>query len=239
MVSLTAFYLTVTGWDICVIMGQQTTSGGLRPFPLCKGSQVGFKLSRNSGVFVPVLFVPYIRNSDDMHTHACAVADGILQDDTFLPILYELDKRDEWTDPAAWYKANPALGKVKKLDDLMIKVERAKQYPGDLSGVMCKEFNVRETVNSAWLSFKDINNEETFDIRDFKNKYAIGGADLSITTDLTCATLLMLDAKTEKRYVHQMYWFPSDFLYERVHKDKVPYDIWLERGLLRLWKEIV
>ena len=58
---------------------------------------------------------------DEMYEHACNVADGIITDDTFLPILYELDRRDEWTDPAAWMKANPALGTVKKLDDLKSK----------------------------------------------------------------------------------------------------------------------
>ena len=89
---------------------------------------------------------------DDMYNHACEVADGVLTDETFLPVLYELDKRDEWTDPDAWAKANPSLGAIKKLDDLQIKVQRAKQHPVELSGVLCKEFNIRETVKTAWLS---------------------------------------------------------------------------------------
>lgn len=42
---------------------------------------------------------------DDMYNHACEVADGVISDETFLPVLYELDKRDEWTDPDAWAKA--------------------------------------------------------------------------------------------------------------------------------------
>ena len=88
--------------------------------------------------------------------------DGALKDDTFLPILYELDKRNEWIDPGAWVKANPSLGAIKKIDDLKIKVERAKQNPVDLSGVLCKEFNIRETVKTAWLSFDAINNEAAF-----------------------------------------------------------------------------
>ena len=84
---------------------------------------------------------------DDMYNHACEVADGVISDDTFLPVLYELDKRDEWTDPDAWAKANPSLGAIKKLDDLQIKVQRAKQNPVELSGVLCKEFNIREISN--------------------------------------------------------------------------------------------
>ena len=171
---------------------------------------------------------------DDMYNHACAVADGAITDDTFLPILYELDRRDEWMEPDAWMKANPSLGAIKKIDDLTIKVQRAKQNPVELSGVLCKEFNIRETVQSAWLSFDAINCTDTFDMEEFRGAYCIGGVDLSITTDLTCASLLMMKHGSDKKYVAQMYWLPADSLQERVKRDKIPYDKWFERGLLRL-----
>jgi phage terminase large subunit-like protein len=171
---------------------------------------------------------------DDMYSHACAVADGVLQDDTFLPLLYELDERGEWTDPAAWMKANPALGSVKKIDDLTAKVERAKQNPNELSGVLCKEFNIRETVKTAWLSFQDIDNVGMFDLEQFRGAYCIGGVDLSITTDLTCASLLFMRRGEDVKYIHQMYWLPAESLQERVKIDKIPYDKWMQRGFLRL-----
>lgn len=171
---------------------------------------------------------------DDMYNHACEVADGIISDETFLPVLYELDKRDEWTDPDAWAKANPSLGAIKKLDDLQIKVQRAKQNPVELSGVLCKEFNIRETVKTAWLSFDAINNTDTFDLETFRGAYCIGGVDLSITTDLTCASLLFMRRGEDTKYIRQMYWLPADRLQERVQQDKIPYDKWFERGLLRL-----
>lgn len=170
---------------------------------------------------------------DDMYRYACQVCDGDIQDPTFLPILYELDSKKEWVDPMAWEKANPGLNSIKKLDDLMAKVERATNSPRDLHGVLVKDFNVIETVSTAWLTYDDINNEETFDIGSFRGYYAIGGADLSITTDLTCATLLLMD-KNEKRYVLQMYWLPSANFEQRVHDEKIPYDKWLEAGMLRL-----
>ena len=62
---------------------------------------------------------------DDMYRYACGVADGTITDDTFLPILYELDSKAEWGDPLKWEKANPGLNRIKKLDDLITKVERA------------------------------------------------------------------------------------------------------------------
>lgn len=171
---------------------------------------------------------------DDMYSHAAQVADGVIQDLRFLPVLYELDDRAEWTDPKAWVKANPALCSIKKLDDLTAKVERAKQNRNELSGVLCKEFNVRETVKTAWLSFDDINNEQTFSLDDFRSAYCIGGVDLSITTDLTCASLLFMKRGDDTKYITQMYFLPADRLHERVQQDKIPYDKWFERGLLRL-----
>lgn len=171
---------------------------------------------------------------DDMYEYACNVVDGTFTDENFLPVMYELDEKKEWLEPDKWQKANPALGSVKKLEDIERKVERAKNNPNEITGLLTKDFNIRETVHSAWLTFDDINNEETFNIQDFKGYYAIGGVDLSITTDLTCATILMVDKDTQKRYVHQMYWLPRDSFEYRVTVEKIPYDKWLEQGLLRL-----
>ena len=126
------------------------------------------------------------------------------------------------------------MGSIKKLDDLQLKVERAKRNPNDLSGVLCKEFNIRETVKTAWLSFDAINNTETFDLEQFRGAYCIGGVDLSITTDLTCASLLFMRRGSDRKYITQMYFLPADRLQERVQQDKIPYDKWFERGLLRL-----
>ncbi len=171
---------------------------------------------------------------DDMYDYACKVVDGIVEDDRFLPVLYELDDRSEWTDFRMWEKANPGLGTIKKLDDLIEKVERAKNNPNDLPGVLCKDFNVRDTVAGTWLTFDDINNEETFDIEELRGSYAIGGADLSSTTDLTCATLLVMKPDSEKKYCLQQYFLPDEYLEKKVKEDKIPYDKWHARGLLTL-----
>ena len=173
---------------------------------------------------------------DDIYDYAGKVVDGTINDPTFLPIIYELDNKAEWKEAGAWFKANPGLGKIKKLEDLVNKVERAKQSPKDLSGILCKDFNIRETRYNAWLDFDTINNEETFDLATFRKCYAIGGADLSLTTDLTCATLLLMDKDTGKRFVTQMYFLPEDNFLKRIQEDKIPYDKWKEAGLIRLCK---
>lgn len=173
---------------------------------------------------------------DDMYELACDIADGKKTDDTFLPILYELDSREEWTNPKMWPKANPGLGKIKKYKTLESFVERAKTNPADLPGVLCKDFNIRETDSKTWLSFEVAQNTATFELSDVYNTYAIGGCDLSATTDLTCATLLIRKPDDKTVYVLQQYFLPQariDRLDEK-NTNEAPYKLWAKRGLLTI-----
>lgn len=170
---------------------------------------------------------------DSVYEYAVKVADGAVDDPTYLPVLYELDARTEWDKPEAWTKANPSLGISKSVDDLRVKVERAKVDPASLSGLLTKDFDVRETRSTAWLTFDAIHNPDGFDLESFRGCYAIGGADLSRTTDLTAAVLLMMDAQGN-RYATSMCWLPEQQFDERVQTEHIPYDKWRDAGYLRL-----
>lgn len=155
------------------------------------------------------------------------------KDKHFFPFLYELDNRKEWTQEENWYKANPGLGTIKNLDTLRAKVKKALNNPMLVKNLVCKEFNIRETSSESWMTFEDLDNTATFDIKELCPKYGIGGNDLSSTTDLTNATLLFMVPDDKHIYVEQMYWLPEDLLELRVREDKIPYDLWLEQGWLR------
>ncbi|MEC5303769.1 terminase large subunit [Bacillus thuringiensis] len=155
------------------------------------------------------------------------------KDERFLPIIYELDKREEWTDPSKWKKANPGLGTIKKVDQLETKVNKAKANSLLVKNLLTKDFNIRETSTEAWLTFEQLNNPETFDIEKLKPSYGIGGCDLSSTTDLTAAKVIFMVPEDPHIYVKQMYWLPEDLLEQRSKEDKIPYNLWHEQGLLR------
>ena len=173
---------------------------------------------------------------DNMYELACDLADGKKKDDTFLPVLYELDNRDEWTNPQMWIKANPGLGAIKQYKTLANFVERAKNSPADLPGVLCKDFNIRENESNVWLSFDEIKNAATFDMSEVYNTYAIGGCDLSATTDLTAATLLIRKPNDKTVYVLQQYFLPQARVehLEEKNTNEAPYRLWAERGLLTI-----
>ena len=188
--------------------------------------------AREQPLFVETSTMGTIRQNvfDIEYDYASQVIDGTIEDETLLPIIYELDDEKEWTNEECWYKANPALGVIKSLKDLRDKVERAKANPIELVNLLCKDFNVRQNSVNAWLTFEDLNNEEIY--TDWKDCYCVGGCDLSSTTDLTCATLL--GVVKGKIRVKQMYWIPSNYLEKKVAEDKIPYDKWLKNGYLRL-----
>lgn len=155
------------------------------------------------------------------------------KDEHVLPIIYELDKRAEWTDPQMWAKANPGLGTIKNYAELERKVNKAKANPLLVKNLLTKDFNLPETSNEAWLTFEQLDNRDTFDLAALKPNYGIGGVDLSSTTDLTAACALFQLPDDDHVYFKHMYWIPEDLLEQRVAEDNVPYDIWKEQGLLR------
>lgn len=156
------------------------------------------------------------------------------KDERVALFIYELDSRAEWIDHSCWSKANPGLGTIKNLRTLTEKVNRAKANPNMVKNLVCKEFNIRETVGESWLTFEEIDNRATFNIDELKPKYGIGGYDLSKTTDLSAAVVLFRLPNDENIYIESMFWLPSDLLEQRVREDRIPYDIWNQNGLLRL-----
>lgn len=188
--------------------------------------------SRKQPLVVMITTAGTVRENifDDIYTYANNILDGTVKNDSFLPVLYELDSPTEWTDLKAWVKANPGLGTIKQYKYLQEQVQRAKDDLSSKKGILCKDFNLRSNTEEKWLDFETVNNEETFELEELRGTYAIGGADLSSTTDLTCATVMVV--RGGKKYVLQQYFIPADRLQEKVKEDKVPYDKWQERGLL-------
>lgn len=176
---------------------------------------------------------------------------GAFKDEHFLPLIYELDRREEWTDENAWKKANPSLGPVKDSSALRYKVEKAKANPMLVRNLLCKDFNIRETDSSAWLNFEELNNTDTFTLDKERRelrwmhdgeerilsypRYGIGGVDLSKTTDLCAAKVLFrVPEAPEITFVLSQYWLPEQPGLDQLEAEqKIPWTKWEERGLLR------
>ena len=158
---------------------------------------------------------------------------GEIEDIRILPWLYTQDSIDEvFEDPSSWQKSNPSLGTIKLVSYLEDVMNKAKHDLSTRVTMLCKDFNIKQLDSGSWLTFQELNNELKFKPDYIRDTYAIGGVDLSSTTDLTAAVLLVI--KDDKKYVLSQFFMPSDVLEKRITEDNVPYDIWHKRGLLTL-----
>lgn len=157
---------------------------------------------------------------------------GVMKDERILFIIYELDNPKEIEKEECWYKPNPGLGTIKNVNILRDKVKTANNNPNELPNLLCKDFNIRQNDQDKWLTYEVIHNTATFSDDEIYDTYAIGGVDLSSTTDLTCATLIVI--KNGIRYVKQQYFIPTQKLEYKINDDKIPYDKWEKRGLVTL-----
>lgn len=175
---------------------------------------------------------------DELYTFASHVAlwDKGFEDYRTLALIYELDDRSEWDKPNCWGKANPGLGAIKSIKTLAENVEKAKRDPNFLPTVLTKDFNIPENTAASWLTYEQAVNETTVDMEYLKNSYAIGGCDLSATTDLTCASLLIRKPNDPNFYVLQRYFLP-EMRANKVEESgahEVPYRTFAEDGWITL-----
>lgn len=174
---------------------------------------------------------------DAQYEYAKGVLDGTIQDEHFIPFIYELDSIDEWDKEECWMKANPGLGTIKSYDYLRQMVAKAKSDPSFKPTVMVKDFNMKQTRTTAWLKYEDFSNSETFKPGEFK--YGVGGFDAADSIDLNAAKALCMKRNDPHIYVRQMYWIPQKVLDDqemhgsRQGRDNVPYQLWKDMGLLR------
>lgn len=194
--------------------------------------------ARKQPIFGTITTAGFAREGiyDELYEYARSVAMGTVADAHLLPVLYTLDDRAEWTDPDAWAKANPGLGTIKSRQQLADDVERAKHDPSCLPSLLVKDFNVQENASASWLPWAVLKNETVAEADYLNHTYAIGGCDLSATTDLTCATLLIRRPEDPQFYVLQQYFLPKARVEQVEHQGRkeAPYRLWAQQGWLTL-----
>lgn len=178
----------------------------------------------------------FVRDSifDAQYEYAANVINGVVEDKHFLPFIYELDDPAEWQNEDCWIKANPGIDTIKSREYLRQMVAKGKADPSFKPTVMVKDFNIKQNEASAWMTFEAAVNETVVEMDYLKRSYAIGGCDLSSTTDLTCATLLIRKPDDAQVYVLQHYFIPQKKLdeVEATQSKEAPYRLWSEQGWL-------
>lgn len=162
--------------------------------------------------------------------HARAVINGEREDDSLLPWLYTQDSEAEiWNDRSSWVKSNPTLGIVKQWAYLDDEIAAAKHDKAARMFTLAKDFNIKQNNAQAWLMLEDYTYPATFDLEEFRGAVCVGAVDLSETTDLTCAKILLL--KDDMKFVHTQYFLPESKL-ETDENAGANYEQWVKDGLM-------
>jgi phage terminase large subunit-like protein len=177
--------------------------------------------------------------------HSEALLDGYLNgmyvDHTFLPIIYTVDQEiidenpvDFWLNPDVWYMANPSLGGAKLLSYMEEQSVKATLIPSRVKPFKIKQLNIWEDSKGGWLKMEEwdqthLDGDKLFKLEELKGKKCYGGLDLSSVIDVTAFSMLFLDDNKEIKAVTR-YYLPEDNMKERVMRDKVPWDLWVEEG---------
>jgi len=171
--------------------------------------------------------------STDGDMFSMLIDDAILsQDPRTVCHLYEADKEAPLDDEREWYYANPALGLFRSYDDLKQNVEKAKRMPSKESSVRNLLLNQRVQRNNPFVS-RTVWQENGALPDSLSGVEVTVGLDLSARTDLTAAVIVFTDGEGIT-HVYPQFWIPEAGLHERVKRDKVPYDLWADSGLINL-----
>lgn len=158
-----------------------------------------------------------------------------------LPWLYTQDSEQEvWaTDEnginKAWQKSNPSIGIVKKWSYLRDRVDEARKSKSDRVFTLAKDFNFKQNAVQAWLTTNDYKYQAVYDIEQFRGSFCLGAVDLSETTDMTSARILLMKPNDRTKFIYQHYFIPESKLTNADDKAAgAKYKEWAKAGLLTI-----
>jgi phage terminase large subunit-like protein len=145
--------------------------------------------------------------------------------------VHESKKDADLLDKKQWYAANPALGTFLNLSKFEEMANQAARMPSFESTFRNLHLNQRVQGHSPFVS-RSVWERNGGEPLPLEGESLTVGLDLSTKTDLTSAVIVF--SKDGKHHVHPHFWVPEDGLADKVKRDKVPYDVWRDQGLLHV-----
>ena len=157
---------------------------------------------------------------------------GESKEKRLLPFLYMIDDVGKWNDINELHKSNPNLGVSITVDYLLEEIAVAEGSLSKKAEFLTKYCCIKQNSSLAWLPASVVENAsgDPLNLEDFRSSYCVAGIDLSQTRDLTAATVVI--EKAGELYVFAHFWLPAEKIDEATQRDGVPYNIYIQRGLL-------
>ncbi len=215
---------------ICDEIASWQGDAGLKQYEVLK-SGMG---ARPEGLLLSVSTSGYINDSiyDELVKRSTRFLLGDSKEKRLLPFLYMIDDIEKWNDINELEKSNPNLGVSVSVDYLLEEIVIAEESYSKRAEFLTKYCNIKQNSSQAWLDTTTVNKCSTAcpPLEELRGCYCVGGIDLSRTTDLTSACIVV--EKDSQLYVYSRFFLPGERIDEAQAKDGVPYKVYVHRGLL-------
>lgn len=216
---------------ICDEVASWQGDQGLKFWEVLKSSQG----ARRQPLLLGMTTAGYLNDGiyDELYRRSTRYLMGDSKEKRLLPFIYQIDDPRKWNDINELKKANPNLGVSVSVDYMLEEIAVAEGSLSKKAEFLVKYCNIKQNSSQAWLRSQDVEAASGAPLRleDFRNCYAVGGIDLSRSTDLTACCAVI--EKGGHLYVFAKFFLPAEKIEEATARDGLPYRIYAERGLLQ------
>lgn len=199
--------------------------------------------SRRQPVILSTSTAGYINDGifDELMRRSTAFLKGRSDEKRLLPLLYIIDNPDLWDTREELEKSNPNLDVSVSWEFYQEQIAIARASLSKKSEFLTKYCNIKQNSSVAWLEYSDVEKAVLKDgaglpaaisLEDFKGCYCVGGIDLSRTTDLTAAVVII--ERDDINYIFAKFFMPLERYKVAINEENTPYNIFEERGFLQL-----
>ena len=219
---------------ICDEIASWQGDKGLKMYEVMKSGMGAREMGENPSILLSCSTAGYIEGSiyDEIVKRATRFLLGDSKETKLAPFLYIIDDIEKWNDIEELKKSNPNLGVSVSESYLLEEMAVAEQSLSKRAEYIVKYACLKQNSSLAWLDTSTVNKcfGDSLDLESFRSSYAVCGIDLSQTTDLTAATIVI--EKNGELYVFAKFWLPAEKIDEATARDGLPYNIYIQRGLL-------
>lgn len=173
---------------------------------------------------------------NEVYEYACRVRDGVVDDPSFFPCIYEADRDDDPFDVAVWEKANPNLGVSLTYEYMHDAARKAKESPTFLAAFKRYHLNMRVQSAEPWIDlgyWDRCRVSKLPPLETIRDRPVFAGMDLSAREDLT-SVVYLVQGDDGDVWLYPRFWMPSETLRKRSTKTKIPWSAWVKTGHLRV-----
>ena len=192
--------------------------------------------ARKQPLIISIATAGYVNDGifDELFKRATAFLKGNSREKRLLPFIYMIDDIEKWDSIEELKKSNPNLGVPVSVEYYLEQIEIARNSISKKVEFMTKFCNIKQNSAVAWLDYWDVmkcvHEEKPLSLEDFKGCYCVGGIDLSRTTDLTAASIVI--NRDGINHIFTRFYMPQKRYEVAINEDNTPYNIYRDRGFL-------